>query len=101
MQLGDVARELLFLAARAGQFAAQRLDLLLQVEHAAAHLGVLVHQAVLRRHGLIEALAQIQDGLARLVVTEKLRVRALPGQTGHGQHGGAEIRRRHAAHAQR
>nr|WP_307776756.1 hypothetical protein [Ottowia beijingensis] len=42
-QLGQVARQLLFLTAGARQFAAQRFDLLLQVEHAAAHLGILVH----------------------------------------------------------
>ena len=96
LEIGDVARQLLFLAARAGQVAAQRLDLLLQIQHAAAHLGVLIHQTVLRGDRLIEPLTQIENGLAGLIVTEQLRVRALPRDAAHRQNGGAK--RIHAHH---
>ena len=64
-------------------------DLLLQIQHAAAHLSVLVHQAVLRGDRLIEPLTQIENGLAGLIVTEQLRVRALPRSTAHRQNGRA------------
>jgi len=89
-QLGDLLLQLLLLSPGARQIAAQQLDLLLQLEHAATHLRVLVHQAVLRSDGLVEALAQVQDGLARLVVAEQLGMRRPREQHGTGQRQGAQ-----------
>ncbi|MNQ39271.1 hypothetical protein D3C85_528750 [compost metagenome] len=71
------ARELLVLAGHACQFAAHLLDLALQVEQAATQLAVFVGQALvgLLAHGF-DALAQVEDGAARLVVLEQRRLRA-------------------------
>jgi hypothetical protein len=84
LQLGDVAGELLVGAAQARQFASQRLDLVLQVQQAAAQLfvfaggaaevlGLPVGELPLR----LDALAQLEDGAARLVVLEQ---RGMAGQ---------------------
>ncbi len=79
LQFGHVARELLVLAAQLGQFGAQRLDLVRQFEHDAAAVGVLFglltaqfgQRAVAGLAIRVDLGAQLQDGLARLVVTEQ------------------------------
>ena len=88
LHVGDVARELLVGAAQLGHVAAQRLELAVQLEHAAPQLLHLLEQ---RRVGLGQlgvgrvllgarpvhsTAAQLEDGLARLVVLEQRRLRA-------------------------
>jgi hypothetical protein len=71
------ARELLVLAGHARQVAPHLLDLVLQIEQAAAQLAVFVGQPLvgLLAHGL-DTLAQIENGLAGLVILEQCGLRS-------------------------
>jgi len=66
------SRELFVLASHTRQFATHLLDLVLQVQHAAPQLGVLVVLPLLalQAHGF-DALAQVEDGASRLIVLEQ------------------------------
>ena len=83
LQLGDVARQLLVVAAQLGQLGAQRLDAVVQLEQAALELAhLLVEGGVLLLEALAvllvaarDALAQIENRLACLVVVEQARLR--------------------------
>ena len=89
LQVRQLAPDLLALAAEARHIGAQQLDLVLQVEQAAPHLGVffgaaaqqfvLAVQQPLQTHiGRLargfDALAQIENRLARLLVVEQAGV---------------------------
>jgi hypothetical protein len=96
LHVGEVARQL-FVLPRSAPGRRAALDLVLQVQQAAAQLSVLVGGAsrcssavAWRTALLLHALAQVEDGAARLVVLEQRRLRGA-GE----QQGGA--RQRHAA----
>ncbi len=91
-QFFGIAHQLLLLPAQSGHVGTQGVNLLLELEHVAAHLRVFVNQAVLRCDGLIQPLTQLQDGLACLVVTKQLRLRRTGAHKQGGQRGGAQHR---------
>ncbi|MNN87364.1 hypothetical protein D3C81_2049090 [compost metagenome] len=85
LQLGRLLQQLLVLPAQPGLVLAQCLDLRLQLEQAAPQLGRVFAGALIRLLHGVHALAQLENGTARLVVTEQRGMAAEGRGAGQGQ----------------